>query len=107
MSNNPSFLIYCLFTTILCINMLGLWGYSGAVRAGTKTTPNPEDVARRSFAAIRKEKRRPFKTASSLPMFSIRLALRILAPAELLRASEAGLRVVWTRNRLFPPSADA
>ena len=47
------------------------------------------------------------KTAFSLPMFSPRLALRRLAPAELLRACEAGRRVVWTRNRLFPPSADA
>src|SRR3954462_15987669 len=46
------------------------------------------------------------KTAFSLPMFSPRLALRRLAPAELLRACEAGRRVVWTRNRLVPPSAD-
>jgi uncharacterized MAPEG superfamily protein len=30
---------------VLCLNMLALWGYSGAVRAKTKTTPNPEDVA--------------------------------------------------------------
>ena len=47
------------------------------------------------------------KTAFSLPMFSTRLALRILAPAQLLRACEAGRRVVWTRTRLLPPSADA
>jgi microsomal prostaglandin-E synthase 1 len=40
---NPAFGIYCLTTVALCLNMLGLWGYSGAVRGGTKTTMNPED----------------------------------------------------------------
>jgi prostaglandin-E synthase 1 len=43
-ASNPSFIIYCLFAAVLCINMLGLWAYSGAVRAGTKTTPNSEDA---------------------------------------------------------------
>jgi uncharacterized MAPEG superfamily protein len=40
---NPSFLIYSAAMVVLCLNMLGLWGYSGSVRGKTKTTPNPED----------------------------------------------------------------
>lgn len=44
LAQNPAFAIYCLTTVVLCLNMLGLWGYSGAVRGGTKTTPNPEDA---------------------------------------------------------------
>jgi uncharacterized MAPEG superfamily protein len=28
---------------ILCLNVLGLWGYSGAVRGKSKVTHNPED----------------------------------------------------------------
>jgi uncharacterized MAPEG superfamily protein len=42
---NPSFMIYCLAAVALCLNMLGLWGYSGAVRNKSKTTPNPEDAS--------------------------------------------------------------
>ena len=40
----PAFAIYSLCTIVLCLNMLGLWGYSGAVRSKTKTTHNPEDL---------------------------------------------------------------
>ncbi len=40
---NPSFLVYSAAMVVLCLNMLGLWGYSGAVRSKTKTTPNAED----------------------------------------------------------------
>jgi len=43
-TTNPAFAIYALTTSVLCLNMLGLWGYSGAVRGGSKTTPNPEDA---------------------------------------------------------------
>jgi len=43
---NPSFMIYCLATVALSLNMLGLWAYSGAVRNKSKTTPNTEDAAR-------------------------------------------------------------
>ena len=43
---NPSFMIYCLATVALSLNMLGLWGYSGVVRTKSKTTPNAEDAAR-------------------------------------------------------------
>lgn len=41
---NPAFHIYTLSMIVLCLNMLALWGYSGAARSKTKTTPNPEDV---------------------------------------------------------------
>lgn len=44
LAQNPAFAIYCLTASVLCLNLLGLWGYSGAVRTGTKTTPNPEDA---------------------------------------------------------------
>jgi microsomal prostaglandin-E synthase 1 len=40
---NPSFWIFCIAATALSLNMLGLWGYSGAVRGKSKTTPNAED----------------------------------------------------------------
>ena len=42
---NPAFAIYCITASILCLNMLGLWGYSGGVRSGSKTTPNAEDTS--------------------------------------------------------------
>jgi glutathione S-transferase len=44
LTSNPAFAIYALTTSVLCLNLLGLWGYSGAVRGGTKTTLNPEDA---------------------------------------------------------------
>jgi prostaglandin-E synthase 1 len=44
LAHQPAFAVYALCTVILCLNMLGLWGYSGAVRTKTKTTPNKEDA---------------------------------------------------------------
>jgi prostaglandin-E synthase 1 len=44
LASQPSFAIYALCTVVLCLNMLGLWGFSGSVRTKTNTTPNPEDV---------------------------------------------------------------
>jgi prostaglandin-E synthase 1 len=44
LASQPSFPIYALCTVVLCLNMLGLWGWSGSVRGKTKTTPNPEDA---------------------------------------------------------------
>lgn len=41
---NPVFGIYALNASLLCLNLMFLWGYSGGVRAGTKSTPNPEDA---------------------------------------------------------------
>jgi microsomal prostaglandin-E synthase 1 len=43
LTTNPSFLIYSATMVVLCLNILALWGYSGAVRAKSKTTPNRED----------------------------------------------------------------
>ncbi len=45
LTTNLSFLIYSAAMVVLCLNILGLWGYSGSVRGKTNTTPNPEDVA--------------------------------------------------------------
>lgn len=42
---SPALLLYSASMVILCLNMLGLWGYSGTVRSRAKVTPNPEDVA--------------------------------------------------------------
>jgi microsomal prostaglandin-E synthase 1 len=44
LTRNPAFAIYGLTAAVLCLNLLGLWGYSGVVRTGTKTTPNTEDA---------------------------------------------------------------
>jgi microsomal prostaglandin-E synthase 1 len=41
---NLSFLIYSASMVVLCLNVLLLWGYSGAVRGKTKTTHNNEDI---------------------------------------------------------------
>ena len=43
---NPAFLVYAITCLILCVNLLFLWGYSGVVRAKTKTAMNEEDAAR-------------------------------------------------------------
>ena len=45
LADYPAFPIYALSAVLLCLNMLGLWGWSGAVRGKTKTTPNTEDAA--------------------------------------------------------------
>ena len=45
LTTNPSFLIYSAAMVVLCLNVLALWTYSGAVRAKSKTTPNPEDLS--------------------------------------------------------------
>jgi uncharacterized MAPEG superfamily protein len=44
--DNPTFVVYAVTCLVLCTNLLFLWGYSGAVRAKTKTAINPEDAAR-------------------------------------------------------------
>jgi prostaglandin-E synthase 1 len=51
--SNPTFVAYAITCVALCINLLFLWGYSGAVRAKTKIAINPEDSAR--FGAPLKE----------------------------------------------------
>jgi prostaglandin-E synthase 1 len=42
---NPAFVAYDIMLLVLCLNLLGLWTYSGSVRGKTKTTPNEEDAA--------------------------------------------------------------
>jgi len=41
---NPTFVIYAITSLVLTLNVLFLWGYSGAVRAKTKSAMNPEDA---------------------------------------------------------------
>ncbi|HEY8076942.1 MAG TPA: MAPEG family protein [Labilithrix sp.] len=48
MANNPSFVVYAVSMMILCLNVVGLWIYSGVVRARTKTARNPEDVGKKA-----------------------------------------------------------
>jgi microsomal prostaglandin-E synthase 1 len=42
---NQAFLAYAVSMLVLALNLLVLWGYSGAVRGRTKTTPNTEDAS--------------------------------------------------------------
>ena len=42
---HASFVAYCVTAIVLCLNLLFLWGYSGGVRTGAKSAPNPEDAA--------------------------------------------------------------
>jgi microsomal prostaglandin-E synthase 1 len=44
--NNPAFVVYAITCLVLCVNLLFLWGYSGAARAKTKTAINEEDAVR-------------------------------------------------------------
>lgn len=44
--SNPSFRIYAITSLVLCLNLLFLWGYSGATRTKTKSSPNEEDIAK-------------------------------------------------------------
>ncbi len=46
--SNPTFVVYAVACVVLCLNLLGLWGYSGAVRAKTRTAINEEDAAMQS-----------------------------------------------------------
>ncbi len=54
LATNPAFQAYAVMIIILSLNMLVLWGYSGAVRGKSKTTPNPED-ARRGASVLEAE----------------------------------------------------
>ncbi|HEX8791702.1 MAG TPA: MAPEG family protein [Polyangiaceae bacterium] len=45
LASNPAFLAYSVSLLVLSLNLLVLWGYSGGVRAKSKTTPNAEDAA--------------------------------------------------------------
>jgi uncharacterized MAPEG superfamily protein len=41
---NPAFIAYAVTVIVLSLDMLFLWGYSGAVRGRAKATPNAEDA---------------------------------------------------------------
>ncbi|RFB79027.1 MAPEG family protein [Methylovirgula sp. 4M-Z18] len=45
-TSNPTFLAYVVTSIVLCLNLLGLWVASGAVRARGGVAINPEDGAR-------------------------------------------------------------
>jgi uncharacterized MAPEG superfamily protein len=44
LTTNPAFQAYVTSCLVLSANLLFLWGWSGAVRARTKTAINPEDA---------------------------------------------------------------
>jgi prostaglandin-E synthase 1 len=44
--NDPALVAYAITCLVLSVNLLGLWVYSGAVRAKTKIAINTEDGAR-------------------------------------------------------------
>lgn len=44
LSSNTAFLAFAFACVVLCINLMFLWGCSGAVRNNVKSTPNAEDV---------------------------------------------------------------
>src|SRR5437879_10009732 len=45
LSHNPAVSAYALFAFLLCLNLFGLWLYSGLARNRTRTLINPEDAA--------------------------------------------------------------
>ncbi|HEY8039366.1 MAG TPA: MAPEG family protein [Polyangiaceae bacterium] len=45
LASNPAFVAYAAALIVLSLNLLALWGYSGAVRGRTRTTPNTEDAS--------------------------------------------------------------
>ena len=45
LAHNPAFRAYALFAALLCLNLFGLWLYSGLARNRTRTLINPEDAA--------------------------------------------------------------
>ena len=51
------FVVYAIASVVLCLNLLGLWLYSGVVRSKSGTSPNPEDA--RAFGAALAEETPP------------------------------------------------
>jgi uncharacterized MAPEG superfamily protein len=43
LATNPAFRVYAVSAALLCLNLLGLWVWSGAVRGRSRTQMNPED----------------------------------------------------------------
>ncbi|HSW11677.1 MAG TPA: MAPEG family protein [Solimonas sp.] len=46
LAQSPAFATYAVLSLLLVLNLLFLWGYSGATRGRTKTAVNPEDAER-------------------------------------------------------------
>src|SRR5213594_4395104 len=44
LTHNPAFVAYAGSAALLCLNLFGLWLYSGAARNRTRTLINPEDT---------------------------------------------------------------
>jgi prostaglandin-E synthase 1 len=44
LSHNPAFAPYAVSAALLCLNLYGLWLWSGLVRNRTRTLRNPEDI---------------------------------------------------------------
>jgi uncharacterized MAPEG superfamily protein len=44
LSRNPAFVVYAVSAALLCLNLLGLWLWSGLVRSRTRTLINTEDA---------------------------------------------------------------
>jgi microsomal prostaglandin-E synthase 1 len=44
LTHNPAFVSYAVCAALLCLNLLGLWLYSGLTRNRTRTLLNPEDT---------------------------------------------------------------
>ena len=44
LTHNPAFVAYAVSAALLCLNLFGLWLYSGAARNRTRTLINPEDA---------------------------------------------------------------
>jgi microsomal prostaglandin-E synthase 1 len=55
LTTNPAFTVYAVASVVLCSNLLALWGYSGAVRAKSKTAINEEDAARQSAQILERD----------------------------------------------------
>ena len=45
LTHNPAFVAYAVCAALLCLNLFGLWLYSGLTRNGTRTLMNAEDSA--------------------------------------------------------------
>jgi len=110
LSTNPAFLIYCLAASLISLNLMLVWGYSGGARGKTKTTPNTEDAGTVSkgaqiVAADPPEVARVLRAfnnlaANALPFLVLGLLYVLLGAtptmAWILFGGYAGIRVLYT-----------
>src|SRR5580704_6481725 len=90
---NPAFIAYAVTVIVLSLDMLFLWGYSGAVRGRAKATPNTED-ARGSAKLVEVEPpeiarvlRAHANAAANIVPFAILGLVYVLAGAPLMPAA--------------------